>query len=395
MRILYHHRIGSKDGQYVHIREVVAALQAQGHEVRVVGPGGFEDRPFGGESGLVARLKQFVPAAFYEILEFGYNLLDYRRLAAEIRRFRPDVIYERYNLYLLSGVLARRAFRLPLLLEINAPLYEERSAYGGLRLKRLARWAERQAWRKADRIFTVTHVLAQHITAAGVAAERVVVTPNGVDLGTFPRSLPVYARREALGIDTPLVVGFVGFAREWHGLDAVIRLLAARPQSHTFHFLLVGDGPACEGLRRQAAATGVAHRVTITGLIEREQIADYVRVFDIALQPAVVAYASPLKLLEYMASSCAIVAPDAANIKELLIDNENALLFDTGATRGFETAVMRLLEDGSLRERLGRSARATVESRDLTWACNARCIASTAGELLAGRRDRQPAWSRR
>ena len=38
MRILYSHRIQSRDGQGVHLDSLVAALREEGHEVRVVSP---------------------------------------------------------------------------------------------------------------------------------------------------------------------------------------------------------------------------------------------------------------------------------------------------------------------------------------------------------------------
>ena len=53
MRILYSHRIQSRDGQSVHVEELVAALRGLGHEVLVVGPGFYEQASFGGESSLV------------------------------------------------------------------------------------------------------------------------------------------------------------------------------------------------------------------------------------------------------------------------------------------------------------------------------------------------------
>ena len=61
MRILYSHRIQSRDGQSVHVEELVAALRGLGHEVLVVGPGFYEQAHFGGESNLVA-WNSFPPA---------------------------------------------------------------------------------------------------------------------------------------------------------------------------------------------------------------------------------------------------------------------------------------------------------------------------------------------
>jgi glycosyltransferase involved in cell wall biosynthesis len=112
----------------------------------------------------------------------------------------------------------------------------------------------------------------------------------------------------------------------------------------------------------------------MTGVVAREHIMDHVAAFDIALQPHVVAYASPLKLFEYMALGCAIVAPDTANIREILTHEESALLFAPGDAASFSAALKRLIADPDLRKRLGASARATIDTRDLTWDANARRV---------------------
>ncbi|HET7313715.1 glycosyltransferase family 4 protein [Salinisphaera sp.] len=390
MKILYHHRIGSKDGQYVHIQEMVDALRAEGHEVCLVGPEGFDEREFGGESGLVSKLKARIPASVYELLELGYNGVDYVRLARAIRVFEPDAIYERYNLSLLSGVLARRRSGVPLLLEINAPLFAERSAYGGLKLAGLARWSEQRAWRAADHVFAVTRVLADRVVDAGVAESRITVTPNGINHRRFGPSADVAAAKIRLGLGAQTtVIGFVGFAREWHGLDAAIELLAEYREARDLHFLLVGDGPVTEALRRQAEDAGVADRVTVTGVVDRDAVQNYVNAFDVAMLPNVVAYASPLKLFEYMACGKAIIAPDQPNLTEILTDGHDAVLFEPGSRPAFKTAMRRLIEDDSLRVRLAATARDTLVPRDLSWSANARRVASIAADL-AGATSARP-----
>src|SRR5579871_5513915 len=103
MRILYSHRIQSRDGQSVHVEELVAALRELGHEVLVVGPGFYEKAEFGGESGLVAAIRSRLPRAVGEIAELLYNIPAWWRLRLAYQRLRPDLIYERYNLYHLAG----------------------------------------------------------------------------------------------------------------------------------------------------------------------------------------------------------------------------------------------------------------------------------------------------
>ncbi len=368
MRILYSHRIQSRDGQSVHVEELIAALRAEGAEVLVVGPGFYEQSGFGGESRLVALARRLLPAALAELAELAYNLPAYRRLRRAARGFRPDVIYERYNLFYLAGAALARNEGIPFFLEVNAPLAEERARFGGLRLGGLARWAERHVWRAAARVFAVTGVLGEMIAQSGVASERLVITPNGIDLAAFAEP-----RDGAIGRET-LVLGFTGFVREWHGLDAVITALAAPGTDPRLRLVIAGDGPARPRLERQAAALGVAARVRFTGLVGRAEIPALVADFDIALQPRVVAYVSPLKIFEYMAAGRAIVAPDQPNIREILDHERSALLFDPNREGAMWAAIMRLAGDPDLRARLGAEARADIIRRDYTWAGNARRV---------------------
>jgi glycosyltransferase involved in cell wall biosynthesis len=368
VKILYHHRIASKDGQYVHIEELTKALKARGHELVMVGPKVAEQGDFGADGGLVAMLKRHIPKVLYELMELGYSLRAYWKLRQAVKRHRPDCLYERYNLYLPAGVWLKRRFGLPMLLEVNAPLLEERSRYDGMGLPRLAAWSQRYAWQGADGVLPVTRVLADIVAAQGVAQERIHVIPNGIDWARF-RDLPERAdAKRAHGLEGRLVLGFTGFVREWHGLERVVDLVA---QADERHLLIVGDGPARACIEQRARELGVSDRITITGVVGRDRVAGYLAAYDIALQPDVVAYASPLKLFEYLAMGCAIIAPDSPNIREVLSHGDNGWLFDVDEPAALPAAIEQLCHDETLRERLSAAARDTIDARGLTWAKNA------------------------
>ena len=389
MRILYHHRTASKDGQAVHIEELIHALRELGHEVRVVGPAGDDGRggdAMGQDVGWVQRLREGLPKAVYELLELGYSLLSYLRLARAAREFKPDVIYERYNLFLLSGVMLKSRTRLPLLLEINAPLADERQRFGeGLALPRLAHWAERWVWRGADVALPVTAVLAAQVRARGVSAERVVVIHNGINETHFATAPSVADAKARLGWADALVLGFTGFVRDWHGVDRVLHWLASADAPAHARLLVVGDGPARADLEALSQQLGLTARVRFTGVVPREQVPAYVAAFDIALQPAVVPYASPLKLFEYLALGKATVAPRQPNIEELLNDGDNALLFDPQQAGALQAALTRLCRDEALRLRLAEGAAATIARQGLTWRANAQRVVALAAALQSGR----------
>jgi glycosyltransferase involved in cell wall biosynthesis len=372
MKILYHHRTRAADGCRVHIEEMIASLGRLGHEVMVVAPRQSRVEPSAAKgTGWVPWLRQKLPASTAEILEFTYSFYAFIRLYAAYRRFRPDALYERYNLYTPTGAWLRALTGVPVLLEVNAPMVAERSEHGGLALRALADWTERLAWRSADHVLPVTRALARHVEAKGVPDGRITVIPNGINLEHIPAPIPGDRPKARFGLDDKLVLGFIGFMREWHGLDRVVELMG-RPDAPTdLHLLLVGDGPARAGIEAQAQALGIADRLTITGFLPHNEVPAYLAAFDIALQPAATEYASPLKLFEYLQAGRAIVAPDQPNIREILTDDRNALLFDPAVPSSFGNALLRLCRDKALRERLGHAAHATIAEMNRTWDNNA------------------------
>ncbi|MCH2057592.1 MAG: glycosyltransferase family 4 protein [Thalassotalea sp.] len=369
MRVLYHHRIASKDGQYVHVEEIIKAMRELGHEVIVVGPAVAENSDFGSDSGWVDILKARLPQWFYEILEFSYSFYAFFKLTRAIIKHKPDAIYERCNLFLPAGIWAKKLFKLPLQLEVNSPLYLERKKYSGIALDKLAKWSEIYAWRNADRVLPVTEVLATYIRKEGVEERKIRIIPNGVDTRVFKPKQPT---NRLARFQDKLVVGFVGFCREWHQLDEVLNLLA-KSQRRDLVFLVVGDGPVIGDLKAQAKALGFEAQFESTGLVPRDQMPHWLDQIDIALQPAVTPWASPLKMIEYLAKGHAIVAPDSANILELLSE-ENSRLFKEGDMQGMISQIECLIDDESLREKLEKEALATIDHLQLSWQGNAQKI---------------------
>ena len=358
---------------------MIAALKQEGVQVPVVEPERVDAlKP--------ARKKQVIPKLLYEILEFSYSGLEFLKLALAIVRERPDAIYERANIYMLSGVWAARLFSLPLLLEVNAPLAEERGKFDGLAMPGFAYWTEKTAWRNARYVLPVTQVLGRTIEREGVCSERIVVTSNGVNADRF-RLVEAGARPKLpASFGHGPVLGFVGYVRAWHGLPQVVDLLAQDPALAQANLLVVGDGPGTADLMRRAKDLGVAERVWVSGLVERGALAAYISSFDIALQPEVTPYASPLKLFEYMALSRAVIAPDASNIREILTGEVDALLFEPNNSQSFANAVRRLVADQDLRARLGAAAAAKIRDEDISWARNARRVMSLVDKARSGER---------
>jgi len=384
VKILYHHRTLSKDGQNVHIEELIAAFRRAGHQVMVVGPAAHKDAAFGSDGGFLSRLRASLPRSVAELLELGYSFLAFWKLWGAYRAFKPDALYERYNLFMLAGAWLRAITGLPFIVEINAPLVLERSREPGLSLKWFARLCERYVWRRADLALPVTEVLSRQVQAGGVPATKIRVMPNGIDLRHFAAGHSGAKVRARYGFENKIVIGFTGFIREWHGLPAVIEVMKQLRDGYDIGFLVVGEGPGREGLEQAAREHSLA--VAVTGVVAREDIPDHVAAFDIALQPRATEYASPLKVFEYMGLARAIIAPAQRNIREILTDHTDALLFAPDDVDSFSQVLKQLIEDADLRTRLGKAAAATIHARDFTWDGNARRTTAAIAELTAHKR---------
>jgi glycosyltransferase involved in cell wall biosynthesis len=264
-------------------------------------------------------------------------------------------------------------------------LTDERLRHGGLGLPGLARWSERCAWRGADVVLPVTRVLADMVQKEGVAPDKLVVIANGINEAHFASAPTPHEAKARIGWATGLVLGFTGFVRDWHGVDHALRWMASADAPPDAKLLVVGDGPARADLEQLARSLNLAERVRFTGFVAREDVPAYVAAFDIALQPAVTAYASPLKLFEYLALGKAIVAPRLPNMEEVLTDGDNALLFDnTAGAGGLEAALTRLSRDANLRAHVAVGAARTIAQRGLTWRGNAQRVVALADALLRG-----------
>jgi len=371
MRILYHHRTRSRDGQRVHIEGLVGALRRAGHEVAVVEPAPRREEAAGASASSSGSGGPPRASALRELAERAYNLPESWQLRRAARSFRPNAIYSRHALYATCAPSVARALGVPLAIEVNAPLALERSRHGGLRFAGWARRLETATLNRADRVIVVTRAMGELLVAQGVARERLEVHWNGLEPAALARPPDGARVRGARGWDGKVVLGFVGFVRDWNRLERVFPWLARSPSSL---LAVVGDGPDRARLAALAAAAGVAKQVEFLGTLPRGEVVDVVAAFDVALLPEATEYASPLKLLDYFAAARASLLPDRPNLREVIEDGRNGLLFDPRDDGDFTAKLARLVGDEALRRRLGGEGRATIERLGLTWDANARRV---------------------
>ena len=303
-----------------------------------------------------------------------------RRLDRLVGEWKPDQIHAHSPvLTALAALPVARRHHLPLLYEIRA--FWEDAAVGngtgreGSLRYRLTHMLETHAARRADAVAVICEGLRRDLIRRGIPADRILVSPNGVDLNLFGTPLsPDRAFARSLGLDEAETVGFIGSFYDYEGLDDLIaampRLVARRPKAQ---LLLVGGGPMEADLRAQAAASPVAERIRFVGRVPHHEVDKYYALLDVLAYPRkamrLTELVTPLKPLEAMAQRKLVAASDVGGHRELIEHGVTGTLFPPGDPAAIADALTDLFAQRERWEERRDAARRFVE-RERNWSSN-------------------------
>jgi glycosyltransferase involved in cell wall biosynthesis len=275
------------------------------------------------------------------------DLLALFELISIMRRERPDIVHANSSKAGVLGRLAAVAARVPIrIFTVHGWAFK---AYTGP-----ASWAYLWADRLAGRWTTVTICVAEHERSSGIAArtcrsDRTVVIPNAVDVAAV-KTAEVNGR-------TPRLVT-VGRLKAPKDFRTLARAFAALPRG-SFEALIVGDGPDRPEVEAELARLGLANAVRLLG--ERRDVPELLAGSDVFVLSSA-SEGLPLSVEEAMAAGLPVVASAVGGVPELVVDGETGYLVPPGEAGRLAEALRSLLEDPSLRRRMGRSGRARAEA---------------------------------
>jgi glycosyltransferase involved in cell wall biosynthesis len=290
----------------------------------------------------------------------------------------PAFVYQRYSLNNCAGIRIARQQGVPLVIEYNgSEIWMSRHWGRPLKYADLSARIELLNLRAADLVVVVSRAMRDEVVSRGVAAARVLVNPNGVDVDRYRPDISGVAVRSRHGLDGFIVLGFIGTFGPWHGAETLAQAYVALRRSNPalagrVRLLMIGTGVTMPRVRQTLVEGGAIDTTVFTGLVPQEDGAAYLAACDVLVSPHVPNpdgtpfFGSPTKLFEYMAMGRGIVASNLDQIGEVLEHGKTALLTAPGDVDGLAAALTCLAVDRELRDRLGAEARRTAVSRH-TW----------------------------
>ncbi|MEP7134051.1 MAG: glycosyltransferase family 4 protein [Chloroflexota bacterium] len=209
---------------------------------------------------------------------------------------------------------------------------------------------------------------------------EIILIPNGVDAEHFKPlernemlaetlglktlesgSLLPDVRQQAVGLQRS-VIGFVGELREKKGLKTLINAHAMVNKKRPVALLIVGEVRQGEDkqLFDEFKSTNPHLPIVVTGYISPKDLPAYYSLIDVFVHPSL-RDGMPNAILEAMACEKAVIATSVGGVSDVIKDRVNGSTVPVNDAESLSKAILELLEDESLRSRLGKSAREIIQ----------------------------------
>lgn len=163
-----------------------------------------------------------------------------------------------------------------------------------------------------------------------------------------------------IGAEQPVIL-YVGNLESYQGIDLLLESFALiKNHEAQPHLVIIGGAPtSIEHYQSKAVTLGCERHVSFLGPRPVANLKDYLELSDILVSPRIKGNNTPMKIYSYLHSGRALVATDLPTHRQIL-DDEISILAPC-SPEGFSQGLKKLIEEASVRERLGSSAKERAE----------------------------------
>ncbi|MBU0576917.1 glycosyltransferase family 4 protein, partial [Patescibacteria group bacterium] len=371
----------NKDGAGVtHFTEVARSLKKTGNEILALCPGFYPNRKkdWGFRIVYVPTFrKNLLAMLFYELLNAFY-------LFFWVIKFKPDIVYCRYNVASVFPPLVTKMFNKPYFVEVNGITENE------LRQRKFPEWiislvriTEIINFKFAKKVICVTEGVKRVIKERfRIPDDRLKVVENGADPEFFsPMDRDECRSRIKLPKDK-FIVGFIGSLAPWRGLkylvDASVMIKNSYPALYKNLLILIGG----EGEEKENLLTLISKNeldiYKFSGYINYQEVPYYMNSFDVCISPFegkgdTSALGSPLKIFEYMACGRPIIATDMDGVNTLYNSKDFILFIPPMNPVKIAEMINFCFKNREIIEEMGEKAR-EVFLQGYTWESTAKKV---------------------
>jgi glycosyltransferase involved in cell wall biosynthesis len=201
----------------------------------------------------------------------------------------------------------------------------------------------------------------------GIPSEKIEIIPNGINLNFFnPNDISTVDVRQKYNVEDKKVILFAGRLTGQKGVPYLLRAVQTVIKTIPNVVLLIaGDGPEIQLFRRLTLALGLRQNVVFLGKIKHEEMPELYSIANVFVLPSL-SESFPNSMLEAMAMRNPMVITRVGVVPEILENYRTAILVEPADSSELANAIVELLTDTALAEKLGSRARDLV-CKKFTW----------------------------
>lgn len=266
----------------------------------------------------------------------------------------------------LVGYFVSRVKRIPWVLEIRDLWPESILVVGAIKNKAIIKsleYLEMFAYRKADRIVPVTDAFKRYMVGKGIAADKIDVVKNGVDLGFYQAVPEENPLARELGLEGKFVASYFGTHGMAHHLETVLEAAQELKAQRDLVFLLVGDGADKARLAAMREEMGLEN-VMMIGQQSKDKMPLLWGLSNVSLvllkKSDLFKSVIPSKIFESMAMQKPIILGVEGESREIIEVADSGRCIEPESGKQLAEQVMALYENAALCAELGANGRKHV-----------------------------------
>jgi len=309
------------------------------------------------------------------ILPF-YDIIAYFRIKKIIKEYKPDIVHTHASKSGAVGRLAARACNVPLIVHtFHGHVFH--SYFSPFMSTMIVRF-ERFFAKRTDAIIAISDSQKYELTEVYKIAppEKVFTVPLGFNLDKYcvdqDKKKIIFQNKYGFENDE-VIVGIIGrlVPVKNHEMFLEMAAIVKSTTQKNVRFAIIGDGESRAGIEKKTADLGLSYSYFITNPKEKTDVVvtSWETEIDQALAGLDIVVltsqneGTPVSLIEAQSAYIPVVSTNVGGVEDIVIHGETGFITEVNEVKLFAEYVVKLIEDKSLRDRMGKSGYDNVVKR--------------------------------
>lgn len=263
---------------------------------------------------------------------------------ARIVAFKPDFIYERASYLSTYGMRIAKRLRIPYFIETDGCMVEIISKDYGVFSESIGNRIEKTKMHRSDRVVVMNRLAIDFVSKKfDLPTDKFVVKTLGVNDEEFGfDNGQIRILKDRYNLHNKFVIGFVGAISTYHGVNYLIDAANhIHEKKSEIVIMVVGWSREGESLKKRAEESGLTN-VIFTGKVDKSEVANYYKLFDVGVIPDCEESIYPIKVLEYGLMELSPLVPEYRVFNEIIIPGETGYYFHPKDSVSLANSILRL-----------------------------------------------------